>query len=112
MFDARVLTANEGKEYFRALTNASLFPEIYLFLNHVANYTVHNAQFSVGASLSGAPLHHHTEAFNHLLYGQKKWMMYNRRFMMYSNIPAWELWRVKEKLPPPQWQCTQKAFIK
>ena len=44
-----------------------------------------NAQWALGAEGTGAPVHYHNTAWNALLYGAKKWMLYKPRDMIMSN---------------------------
>jgi len=44
-----------------------------------------NAQWAVGVEGTGAPVHFHNTAWNALIYGAKKWVIYPPHFMIMSN---------------------------
>merc|ERR1712019_290738 len=50
-----------------------------------------NTQFYLGAPSSGAPFHFHTDAFNLLVYGRKRWFMLPPDRAVYSKRPAVEM---------------------
>jgi hypothetical protein len=44
-----------------------------------------NAQWAVGGEGTGAPVHFHNTAWNALVYGAKKWLIYPPHYMLMSN---------------------------
>lgn len=44
-----------------------------------------NAQFAVGGEGTGAPVHFHNSAWNALVYGSKKWVIYPPHYAIMSN---------------------------
>ena len=58
--------------------------------NEAARQVFINAQWALGAEGSGAPVHFHNTAWNALIYGAKKWLLYppSHRFMSNRHIKA------------------------
>ncbi len=65
-------------------------------------------QFYLGPPLSGAPVHFHRNAWNVLIYGQKRWFLYPPDKAYYSKEPVWSWWRTRYSLSPPDaLECVQ-----
>jgi Cupin-like domain len=81
-----------------------------LFAAPSLNITIRNVQFYVGARHSGAPVHFHRHAWNGLVFGRKRWMLFPPRASFYSkkHVHRW----VRDHLPAHQQQvleCEQRS---
>lgn len=74
VFDNEILTSNEGKKLFNDIS----------IPNYFENYPWNSAQFMWGPPNSGAPLHHHKDAWNGLVFGEKHWWFYPPAFAVSS----------------------------
>eukprot|EP01079_Euglenida_sp_SAG-EU17-18_P007791 gene7791-1396_t len=54
------------------------------------NATSAHWQISIGPPLSGAPVHFHNQAINHLVYGRKLWFLFPPRHAQWSIVPIHE----------------------
>lgn len=66
VFDNELLTSPQGKGLFDDIDIPSIVKE----------YNWNVAQFMWGPPSSGAPLHYHQDAWNGLVFGEKKWWFY------------------------------------
>lgn len=106
IFDDEFLT-EKGNALLKSVVDYKhLFPEVSHFTsaifgpeieqkeqfdsNHKKLFSVESVIFFLGPPLSGAPMHYHSYAFNHLLYGRKKWTLLRNADVFYSNTPAIE----------------------
>lgn len=64
-------------------------------------------QFYLGPPLSGAPVHFHRNAWNLLVYGQKRWFLYPPNRAFYSKEPVWEWWQETYRKSPDALECLQ-----
>ena len=64
-------------------------------------------QFYLGPPLSGAPVHFHRNAWNVLIYGQKRWFLYPPDRAFYSSEHVWDWWRSSYKDSPDALECVQ-----
>lgn len=64
-------------------------------------------QFYLGPPLSGAPVHFHRNAWNLLIYGQKRWFLYPPDRAFYSKEPVWEWWKETYQKSPDALECIQ-----
>ncbi len=64
-------------------------------------------QFYLGPPLSGAPVHFHRNAWNVLIYGQKRWFLYPPDRAFYSKEPVWDWWRDTYRKAPDALECVQ-----
>lgn len=64
-------------------------------------------QFYLGPPLSGAPVHFHRNAWNLLIYGQKRWFLYPPNKAFYSKEHVWDWWRETYSKSPDALECVQ-----
>lgn len=64
-------------------------------------------QFYLGPPLSGAPVHFHRNAWNVLIYGQKRWFLYPPNRAFYSKEHVWDWWRETYRKSPDALECVQ-----
>lgn len=64
-------------------------------------------QFYMGPPLSGAPVHFHRNAWNLLVYGQKRWFLYPPDRAFYSKQHVWDWWRESYTGSPDALECVQ-----
>ena len=64
-------------------------------------------QFYLGPPLSGAPVHFHRNAWNVLIYGQKRWFVYPPDRAFYSKRHVWEWWQETYKNERDALECVQ-----
>ena len=64
-------------------------------------------QFYLGPPLSGAPVHFHRNAWNVLVYGQKRWFLYPPDKAFYSKEPVWKWWKESYRRSPDALECVQ-----
>ena len=64
-------------------------------------------QFYLGSPLSGAPVHFHRNAWNVLIYGQKRWFLYPPDKAFYSKEHVWDWWRGTYRKSPDALECVQ-----
>ena len=57
------------------------------------NIDINKLQFYLGPTLSGSPVHFHRNAWNILVYGQKRWFLYPPDKAFYSKQHVWDWWR-------------------
>ena len=73
-------------------------------LTHISTM---KTQFYLGPPLSGAPVHFHRNAWNVLIYGEKRWFVYPPDRAFYSKQHVWEWWRETYKNRPDALECVQ-----
>lgn len=66
-------------------------------------------QFYLGPALSGAPVHFHRNAWNLLIYGQKRWFMYPPDRAFYSKKNVWDWWKESYQNAPDALECVQHS---
>lgn len=64
-------------------------------------------QFYVGPPLSGSPVHFHRNAWNVLIYGQKRWFLYPPNRAFYSKEHVWDWWKETYQKSPDALECVQ-----
>lgn len=64
-------------------------------------------QFYLGPPLSGAPMHFHRNAWNVLIYGQKRWFMYPPDRAIYSKKHVLDWWKESYRSHPDALECVQ-----
>ncbi len=57
------------------------------------NIDINKLQFYLGPTLSGSPIHFHRNAWNILIYGQKRWFLYPPDKAFYSKQRVLDWWR-------------------
>ena len=72
-------------------------------LTHVS---ISQIQFYIGPALSGAPSHFHSNGWNILIYGKKRWFLYPPTEAFYSRQHVWSWWRQQPK-PTGAMECIQ-----
>ena len=97
-------------------SNSPILKDFYLpsFLDpELTNVESSKLQFYLGPPLSGAPVHFHRNAWNILIYGQKRWFLYPPDKAFYSKQHVWDWWkqnrgggREKWTIDPPL-ECVQ-----
>jgi hypothetical protein len=73
-------------------------------------YTTDRAQFGVGLSGTGAPVHFHRPAFNFNLQGTKNWFLFPAESAAWSNVPIAQLLSAADGFPPP-WARVCKQVV-
>ena len=64
-------------------------------------------QFYMGPPLSGVPVQFHRNAWDVLIYGQKRWFVYPPDRALYSKQHVWEWWKETYKNRPDALECVQ-----
>jgi len=69
------------------------------------NIDINKLQFYLGPVLSGSPIHFHRNAWNILIYGQKRWFLYPPDKAFYSKEHVWDWW--KKSNQDGRWEGSQ-----
>lgn len=64
-------------------------------------------QFYLGPPMSGVPVHFKRNAWNVLIYGQKRWFLYPPDRAFYSKRHVLEWWRDRYRVSPNAYECMQ-----
>jgi hypothetical protein len=79
---------HETKQKRGEVGMTALFPQLPDFFEDTRFRPDDHGQFYLGSPGTGAPIHHHNEAFNALVFGRKGWVLTYPSTSAFSNVPA------------------------